>query len=98
MTSRRISRSRDGSGAAGGVLLRAVRDAPLAGMVAAGAGGRRAGVALPPSGALPAEALAPLRGAGSSVGGFHPLRAFARPLPSLGVARRTFFALDGDAT
>jgi predicted short-subunit dehydrogenase-like oxidoreductase (DUF2520 family) len=79
------------------LLLVAVRDAELPQVAAALAARPQAGVVLHLAGALPADVLAPLAAAGSHVGGLHPLRAFPRPLPALAVARRTFFALDGDA-
>ena len=78
------------------LLLLAIPDAALPAVVAALAVRRQARVALHTSGPLPSEVLAPLRAGGSRVGGFHPLRAFPRPLPSPAVARRTFFALEGD--
>jgi predicted short-subunit dehydrogenase-like oxidoreductase (DUF2520 family) len=57
----------------------------------------QASVALHTSGLLTAEALAPLRQAGSAVGGLHPLRACPVAIPSLALASRTFLALQGDA-
>ena len=79
------------------LLLLAVPDAALPALAARLAGRPQAAVALHLSGALGAEALAPLRAAGTAVGALHPLRAFPRPLPAPAVGRRTFFALDGDA-
>jgi len=79
------------------LLLVAVPDASLEAAVEALAGGRAAAVVLHTAGGVDSEVLAPLRAAGVSVGGLHPLRAFPRALPSLAVARRTFFALQGDA-
>jgi predicted short-subunit dehydrogenase-like oxidoreductase (DUF2520 family) len=78
------------------LLLLAVPDPALAEVAAALAGRPQARVALHVSGRLDAESLAPLRAGASAVGSLHPLRAFPRPLPSLGVARRTFLALEGD--
>jgi predicted short-subunit dehydrogenase-like oxidoreductase (DUF2520 family) len=82
------------------LLLVAVPDGALQMVATTLARRPQAAVALHLSGAQPGAALAVLRrGAGraaTSVGGFHPLRAFPRPLPSPAVARRTFFALDGD--
>jgi predicted short-subunit dehydrogenase-like oxidoreductase (DUF2520 family) len=78
------------------LLLLAVPDPALPGVVDALATRSQAAVALHTSGPLGPEALAPLRRGGSRVGGLHPLRAFPRPLPSPAVARRTFFALAGD--
>src|SRR5687768_4032667 len=78
------------------LLLVAVPDAALPAVAAALAARPQAAVALHLSGALGAEALAPLRAGGTQVGAFHPLRAFSRALPSPAVARRTFLALDGD--
>ena len=84
------------TGAGEDLLLVAVPDASLPAVAAALAARPQAAVALHLSGALGAEALAPLRAGGTQVGAFHPLRAFARALPSPAVARRTFLALDGD--
>jgi predicted short-subunit dehydrogenase-like oxidoreductase (DUF2520 family) len=78
------------------LLLVAVPDGALAGVAARLAGRPQARVALHVSGLQSAEALAPLREGGTAVGGFHPLRAFPRPLRGPAVARRTFFALQGD--
>jgi predicted short-subunit dehydrogenase-like oxidoreductase (DUF2520 family) len=78
------------------LLLLAVPDSALAGVAATLAVRPQAGVVLHTSGRLDAEVLAPLRRGGCAVGGLHPLRAFARPLPALTVARRTFLALQGD--
>jgi predicted short-subunit dehydrogenase-like oxidoreductase (DUF2520 family) len=81
------------------LLLVAVPDGVLPAVAAALARRPQAAVVLHTSGALPAAALAAVAGAGRSgsrVGSLHPLRAFPRPLPSLAVARRTFFALDGE--
>jgi len=78
------------------LLLIAVPDAAVEAVAAALAARPQAPVALHTSGLLTAEALAPLRRAGTAVGGLHPLRAFPRPLPSLTFASRTFFAVQGD--
>lgn len=78
------------------LLLLAIPDAALPETVGALAARPQARVALHTSGPLSAEVLAPLRASGSRVGGFHPLRAFPRPLHSPALARRTFFALEGD--
>lgn len=56
----------------------------------------QAAVVLHTSGRRGAEVLEPLRELGSAAGSLHPLRAFPEPLPDLGVARETFFAVDGD--
>ena len=77
------------------LLLIAAPDAAVEAIAAALAARPQAPVALHTSGLLTAEALAPLRRAGSAVGGLHPLRAFPRPLPAASL--RTFFALQGDA-
>jgi predicted short-subunit dehydrogenase-like oxidoreductase (DUF2520 family) len=78
------------------LLLVATPDGALAATAATLAERPQAAVALHLSGALGAAALAPLRAAGCAVGSLHPLRAFPRTLSSPAVARRTFFALDGD--
>jgi predicted short-subunit dehydrogenase-like oxidoreductase (DUF2520 family) len=78
------------------LLLLAVPDGALADVVATLAARPQARVALHVSGRLDADVLEPRRGAGSAVGGLHPLRAFSRRLPTLATARRTFFALQGD--
>ncbi len=78
------------------LLLLAVPDPALAAVTATLARRAQAPVALHTSGPLTAEVLAPLRDAGTAVGGLHPLRAFPRPLPSPAIARRTFLALQGD--
>jgi predicted short-subunit dehydrogenase-like oxidoreductase (DUF2520 family) len=78
-------------------LLIAVPDGAVEPVAAALAARPQAAVALHTSGLLSADALAPLRQAGSAVGGLHPLRAFPRPQPSPALASRTFFALQGDA-
>src|SRR5262245_15874284 len=75
----------------GDLLLIAVPDGAVQGVAAALAAQKLAPVALHTSGLLTAEALAPLRGAGTAVGGLHPLRAFPRPRPSPALASRTFF-------
>lgn len=84
------------AGAGEDLLLVAAPDASVPAVAAALAARRQAAVALHLSGAMGAEALAPLRAGGTQVGALHPLRAFPRPLPSPAVARRTFLALDGD--
>ena len=78
-------------------LLVAVPDGAVEAVAASLAPRPQAPVVLHTSGLLTAEALAPLRLAGSAVGGLHPLRAFPRALPSPALASRTFFALQGDA-
>jgi len=70
--------------------------APLAAQLASRLPDCRGAVALHVSGALPGEALAPLRARGVAVGSVHPLAAFAdraRPPDSLA---GTTFDLDGD--
>jgi predicted short-subunit dehydrogenase-like oxidoreductase (DUF2520 family) len=78
------------------LLLIAVPDPVLPAVAAALARRPQAAVVLHTSGSLDAEALAPLRAAGSSVGTLHPLKAFPHPLPDLEQARGVFFAVDGD--
>ena len=78
------------------LLLIAVSDAAVSDVAAALAGRPQAAVALHTSGSQGAEALAPLRGAGSAIGSLHPLKAFPRPLPDPLEARGVFFAVDGD--
>jgi predicted short-subunit dehydrogenase-like oxidoreductase (DUF2520 family) len=79
-----------------GLLLVAVADPALDAVAAELAARPQAAVALHTSGSRDAAALAPLAGAGSAVGGFHPLMAFAREVPDPEAARGVFFALDGD--
>lgn len=57
---------------------------------------RGGGVALHCSGSHGGEVLAPLRSVGFEVGAWHPLRAFPRVLADVSLARRTWFAIDGD--
>ncbi|HET9767166.1 MAG TPA: DUF2520 domain-containing protein, partial [Thermoanaerobaculia bacterium] len=78
------------------LLLIAAPDAAVEAIATTLAAHAQSPVALHTSGLLTAEALAPLRRAGSAVGGLHPLRAFPRPLPAPSLASRTFFALQGD--
>ena len=78
------------------LLLVAVPDPALPAVAAELARRPQAAVALHTSGSLDAEALAPLRAAGSAVGTLHPLKAFPHPLPDLELARGVFFAVDGD--
>ncbi|HVS03575.1 MAG TPA: DUF2520 domain-containing protein [Thermoanaerobaculia bacterium] len=78
------------------LLLLAVPDAAVGTVAAQLANRGQARVALHTAGALDAEALAPLRRAGSAVGGLHPLRAFPGALPDPALAAATFFALQGD--
>jgi predicted short-subunit dehydrogenase-like oxidoreductase (DUF2520 family) len=78
------------------LLLIAVPDSALAGVAAALAARPQARVAVHVSGVAAAEALAPLRSAGSAIGGFHPLRAFPGPESAVAAAAGVFFALDGD--
>jgi predicted short-subunit dehydrogenase-like oxidoreductase (DUF2520 family) len=78
------------------LLLIAAPDAAMEALATALAARPQAPVVLHTSGLLTADALAPLRRAGSAVGGLHPLRAFPRPLPAPSLASRTFFALQGD--
>lgn len=86
----------DLSSAGRDLLLLAVPDGALAAVAAELARRPQAKVALHTSGSLSAEALAPLRAAGSAVGSLHPLKAFPHPLPDLAQARGVFFAVDGD--
>jgi predicted short-subunit dehydrogenase-like oxidoreductase (DUF2520 family) len=79
-----------------GLLLVAVPDPVLAAVAAELARRPQAAVVLHTSGSLDAEALAPLRIAGSAVGTLHPLKAFPHPLPDPEQARGVFFAVDGD--
>ncbi|HVT57649.1 MAG TPA: DUF2520 domain-containing protein [Thermoanaerobaculia bacterium] len=78
------------------LLLIAVPDPAVAEMAAGLARRPQAAVALHTSGSLDAQALAPLRAAGSAVGSLHPLKAFPRALADPAEARGVFFALDGD--
>jgi predicted short-subunit dehydrogenase-like oxidoreductase (DUF2520 family) len=78
------------------LLLLAVPDDHLAGLVERLSARRQARVALHTSGSRGAEALAPLAGGGSAVGALHPLRAFPSPLPHWETARGAFWAIDGD--
>lgn len=79
-----------------GLLLVAVPDPVLPAVAAELARRPQAAVVLHTSGSLDAEALAPLRAAGSAVGTLHPLKAFPHPLPDPEQARGVFFAVDGD--
>lgn len=83
----------DGSGA--DLLVVAVSDGALREVAEALAGRAQAPVVLHTSGSRGASVLAPIEAGGSSVGSFHPLRAFPGPLPGLDAAAGTFFALDG---
>lgn len=78
------------------LLLVAVPDPVLPAVAAELARRPQAAVVLHTSGSLDAEALAPLRAAGSAVGTLHPLKAFPHPLPDPEQARGVFFAVDGD--
>lgn len=78
------------------LLLVAVPDPVLRAVAAELARRPQAAVVLHTSGSLDAEALAPLRAAGSAVGTLHPLKAFPHPLLDPEQARGVFFALDGD--
>lgn len=78
------------------LLLVAVPDPVLPAVAAILARRPQAAVVLHTSGSLDAEALAPLRTAGSAVGTLHPLKAFPHPLPDPEQARGVFFAVDGD--
>lgn len=77
------------------LLVVAVSDGALREVAEALARRPQAPVALHTSGSRGASVLAPVAAGGSSVGSFHPLRAFPRPLPGLDAAAGTFFALDG---
>jgi predicted short-subunit dehydrogenase-like oxidoreductase (DUF2520 family) len=79
--------------AGSGLLLVAVADGAVREVAVLLARRTQAPVALHTAGALGASALAPLAGAGSAAGSFHPLQAFPRPLPE--PVPGTFFALDG---
>ena len=79
------------------LLLLAVPDAAVAPVASRLAARRQADVALHAGGLLSAVARAPLRAAGSAVGGFHPRRASPRPRPRPALAHTTFIALQGDA-
>ncbi|MEM9596244.1 MAG: DUF2520 domain-containing protein [Acidobacteriota bacterium] len=76
------------------VLLLTVADPDLGSVAEALAARPQAPVALHASGHFDAEALAPLRAAGCSVGSLHPLKAFAdiAPEPPAGL----LFGIDGD--
>lgn len=80
------------------LLLVAVPDPVLPAVASVLAHRPQAAVVLHTSGSLDAEALAPLRAAGSAVGTLHPLKAFPHPLPDPEQARGVFFAVDGDPT
>ena len=74
--------------------------ARLAGVVAARRGSqqrRRPRVALHASGALPADALAPLGEQGFSLGSLHPLVSISDPLAGAQSLRRAFYCLEGEA-
>lgn len=75
------------------LLLVAVSDAALDGVARELALRPQAAVVLHTAGARGASALSPLPRA--TAGAFHPLKAFPAPLPELGEAAGTFFALDG---
>lgn len=60
----------------------------------ASAAGR--GVALHLSGALEAEAIAPLRACGLAVGSFHPMQAFADPARAVRPLAGVTFGIEGD--
>ena len=79
------------------LLLIAVADPALPAVAERLARCRQAAVALHTSGAAPAEALAPLRAAGSAIGSLHPLKSFPQSLPDLAEARGVVFGIDGDA-
>ena len=78
------------------LLLVAVADDVLDGLIASLAARSQAAVALHTAGHRGATALAPLGARGAAVGSFHPLKAFPRPLVDPAAARGVFFALDGD--
>ena len=86
----------DLSSAGHDLLLVAVPDPALAAAAADLARRPQAAVALHTSGSRDAEALAPLRAAGTAVGSLHPLLAFPQPLAAT-TARGAVFAIDGDA-
>ncbi len=79
------------------LLLLALPDAVLAATASELAERPQARVALHVAGAFGASVLAPLRVRGTSVGAWHPLRAFPAPSRDVAEATGTFFALDGDA-
>ncbi|MEO8196388.1 MAG: DUF2520 domain-containing protein [Thermoanaerobaculia bacterium] len=78
------------------LLLVAVPDGALADVAGTLATRPQAAVALHVSGVAAATVLAPLRAAGSAIGGLHPLRAFPAPEAAVEEAVGVFFALDGD--
>lgn len=77
------------------LLLVAVSDGALREVAGILARRPQARVVLHTSGSRGSSVLLPLGKHGSSVGSFHPLRAFPRVLPDLESAAGTFFALDG---
>lgn len=78
------------------LLLLALPDGEIAAATEELARRPQARVVLHVAGALGAGVLAPLRARGSSVGAWHPLRAFPAPSRQVDEAADTFFALDGD--
>ncbi len=78
------------------LLLIAVSDGALEDVAEILAARPQAAVALHVSGFAAAAVLAPLRAAGSAIGGLHPLRAFPAPETAVEEAAGVFFALDGD--
>lgn len=83
------------------LLLVAVSDGALPAVALALGRREQAGVALHTAGALPASALSALsahagKGGGTSIGSFHPLKAFPRPLTDLAEAAGVVFGADGD--
>lgn len=104
-TARQLARGLGGSAlpldeldsSASDVLLICVSDPALSEVAARLARLPQAAVALHTAGAVGAEAIAPLRAAGSAVGSLHPLKSFPRPLPDPGQAEGVVFGVDGDA-
>ncbi len=61
-----------------------------------GPGSRKRRVALHASGAVPSEALAPLRGIGISIGSCHPLQTFENSARALATVAKSYFGIEGD--
>lgn len=78
------------------LLLVTVGDEALADVATVLAARPQAAVVLHASGCVGVEVLAPLRTAGTEIGGLHPLRAFPEASTDVDEASRLVFALGGD--
>ena len=78
------------------LLLIAVDDPQLARVAKLLASHPQAKVALHTSGRFPADVLADLRSAQTSIGSLHPLMPFPRPVSDAGLASGVVFGYDGD--